>query len=74
MAGETYFEHVIIGRHLKVTAIDPATGVEVSVYGPSSAPPFELERLAMRKLEARLAADRRPAGPVPTSTGRGRLA
>lgn len=53
-AGEVFLERVALGRFLKVSAIDGASGVEVSVSGPVAAA-ASLEALAMRKLRARLA-------------------
>ncbi len=53
--GEVYFEFMPIGRQVRVTAIDAATGVEVVVIGPVSASQSDLESLAMRKLARRLA-------------------
>ena len=55
-AREVYFEFVVIGRHVKVCAIDAATGTEVSVMGPATASQADLQRLALRKLQARLKA------------------
>jgi hypothetical protein len=59
MAGEprreVYFEHIAIGNSVKVTAIDSVTAIEVSVVGPARAAKSDLERLALRKLKARLA-------------------
>lgn len=52
---EVYFEFVSVGSTVKVSAIDVATGVEVSVMGPASAAQADLERLALGKLKARLA-------------------
>lgn len=52
-----YFEHRVIGHAAKCTAIDAETGTEVSVSGPAGAP-AQLERLALRALERRLAAGR----------------
>lgn len=52
---EVYFEFIAIGTTVKVSAIDVATGVEVSVMGPASAAQADLERLALGKLKARLA-------------------
>jgi hypothetical protein len=52
---EVYFEFTAIGRSVKVAAIDAATGVEVSVVGPASATPAQLQQLALQKLKARLA-------------------
>ena len=52
---EVYFELTRIGASVKVAAIDAATGTEVSVMGPASAAPSDLQRLALAKLRARLA-------------------
>jgi hypothetical protein len=60
---EIYFEHIAIGASVKVTAIDSLTGVEVSVIGPVSAAQADLERLALQKLNARLAREGRQKGP-----------
>ena len=51
---EVYFEHIRIGRTVKVTAIDSVTAIEVSIVGPATASKSDLERLALRKLKARL--------------------
>jgi hypothetical protein len=50
-----YFEHIALGGSVKVTAIDSLTAVEVSIVGPVSAAKSDLERVALRKLKARLA-------------------
>jgi uncharacterized protein DUF6898 len=55
-ANEIYFEFVAIGRHVKVSAIDAATGTEVSVLGPATASRADLQRLALQKLQMRLKA------------------
>jgi hypothetical protein len=39
------------GRYVKVTAVDPVTGREVSLVGDANAPRAHLEQLAVRKLE-----------------------
>ena len=52
---EVYFEFIAIGAVVKVSAIDAATGTEVSVMGPASAAQADLEKLALAKLKARLA-------------------
>jgi hypothetical protein len=52
---EVYFEHMAIGRTVKVTAIDSKTAIEVSIIGPVTASKSDLERLALQKLKARLA-------------------
>ena len=56
--GEVFFEFTAIGRTVKVSALDAATGIEVSVVGPSSASQADLKRLALQKLKARIAAAR----------------
>jgi hypothetical protein len=52
---EVYFEFLTIGTAVKVVAIDSVTAIEVSVMGPVSASESDLKRLALRKLQARLA-------------------
>jgi hypothetical protein len=52
-----YFEFVSIGAQVRVAAIDAESGIEVVVFGPASTPRGDLERLALRKLERRLAKD-----------------
>jgi hypothetical protein len=47
-------EFIRYGRLLKVTACDPATGVEVSIQAPLHADQHGLAKLAVRKLEYRL--------------------
>ncbi|HUG60642.1 MAG TPA: serine hydroxymethyltransferase [Methylomirabilota bacterium] len=69
MPREIYFEHVIVGRHAKVTAIDSQTNVEVSVFGPASANPRDLETLALRKLQFRLSSQGDRAGGRPPPGG-----
>jgi hypothetical protein len=54
--GDVYFEFTAIGRVVKVSAIDAATGTEVSITGPASAARADLQRLVMQKLAARLKA------------------
>jgi hypothetical protein len=49
---DVYFEFTAIGRTVKVSAIDSATGLEVSVVGPASASQADLQRLALQKLRA----------------------
>jgi len=44
-----------VGNAVKVTALDPATLVEVSIIGPTNARDTELTRLVVRKLEYMLA-------------------
>lgn len=53
-SGEIYFEHFRIGVFAKVSAVDAASGEEVSIVGPASADPRMLEEAALRKLASRL--------------------
>jgi hypothetical protein len=53
--GEVYFELTKLGGSVKVVAIDAATGVEVTVVGPATAAPSQLQQLALAKLKARIA-------------------
>ncbi|WP_029056841.1 DUF6898 family protein [Stappia stellulata] len=52
--GEVYFEFFPVGRQVRVTAIDAATGIEVVVLGPRQASQADLQQLALRKLTRRL--------------------
>jgi hypothetical protein len=48
---EILIEIVTIGAYAKVTAIDAATGTEVSITGPADADRITLETAAIRKLQ-----------------------
>lgn len=48
---EVIFEFQQIGNSVKVTAFDPATLVEVSIVGPTTATETQLRATALRKLE-----------------------
>ncbi|MCW5690316.1 MAG: serine hydroxymethyltransferase [Pseudolabrys sp.] len=61
---EIYFEITIIGGSAKVAAVDAATLIEVAVIGPASASTADLKRLALGKLKARIARERRE-GRIP---------
>jgi hypothetical protein len=50
-AREVLIEILIVGASAKVSAIDSATGTEVSIAGPASAPRAALEAAAMKKLD-----------------------
>jgi hypothetical protein len=52
---EVYFEMTRVGAAVRVAAIDGATGIEVTVMGPATAAPSDLQKLALAKLKARLA-------------------
>jgi hypothetical protein len=56
-------EIVMLGAYAKVTAIDSATGVEISLTGPRNAPRASLEAAAIAKLEFVL--KKKNAGPQP---------
>ena len=51
-----------VGNAVKVTALDPATLVEVSIVGPTNAGDTELTRAVVRKLEYMLAKRRTNPG------------
>lgn len=60
MAEEPHLEEVIfefyqVGNSVKVSAVDPASLVEVSIVGPATAPRAQLERTALSKLKYVLA-------------------
>ncbi|HEX4302412.1 MAG TPA: hypothetical protein VHZ78_06445 [Rhizomicrobium sp.] len=48
--GKIYVEFVTQGSVVKVTAIDPASGIEASIMGPSGASRVALSDAAVRKL------------------------
>lgn len=51
-SGRKYLmEFIPIGNSVKVSAIDPASGVEVSIVGPAKASQAVLTQVAVRKLE-----------------------
>lgn len=52
---EVIFEFVRVGNAVKVSAIDTATGTEVSIVGDPAAGEPALKRLAERKLDYVLA-------------------
>ena len=66
---DVYFEFVVLGNSVRVSAICSVTGVEVQVIGPAGAARRDLELLALRKLERRLAETKAP--PLPGAGGRG---
>lgn len=54
-AREVLFEFRRVGAYVKVSAIDAATGTEVSIVGDASAGQTQLKMTALRKLEYVLA-------------------
>lgn len=59
---EVLIEIVTLGTSAKVTAIDAATGTEVSITGPTNASRADLEAAAVNKLEFVLR--KKAAGPA----------
>lgn len=59
---EVYFEITVVGGSAKVSAVDAATTLEVAVVGPAGASLADLKKLALAKLKARIARERRDGG------------
>ncbi len=51
---EILFETLRLGRAVKITAYDPATGTEVSLQADASTPMPHLQKLATQKLLKKL--------------------
>jgi len=66
--GEIYLEFRQVGQQVKVTAIDAATGIEVSTFGPVSVPQEDLKRVAVRKLKRRVEQETAASGTRPDPT------
>ena len=60
MGGEVLFEFQRVGSYMKVIAIDPVTGTEVSVAGPATGSTELLKRTAISKLQFVLKRGARP--------------
>lgn len=54
MTREALFEFHQVGAFMKVSALDPESGIEVSIVGPANASEHVLRVNALRKLEAAL--------------------
>ena len=52
---EYLIEFIAMGNSVKVSALDPVTGMEVSIVGPASAGRHILTTNAVRKLERQIA-------------------
>ena len=50
MPNEVIFEFIHRGAYVKVSAIDPATGIEASIVGDAQASEAQLQQLAAQKL------------------------
>ncbi len=61
---EVIFEHVSVGGHARVAAVDVETGLEAVIVGPAQAARADLEALALRKLERLLERDASSPAPV----------
>ena len=48
---QVLFEFVPRGRYVKVSAVDPITGTEISIVGDAKASADTLKRIATQKLE-----------------------
>ncbi len=75
MTGEIYLEIIPVDKALRVTAIDPVTGLEVVFAAPSYTARERINELARRKLQARIARERPEsnASPIDAQPGRGKL-
>lgn len=75
MSSEIYLEIVPVDKALRVTAIDPVTGLEVVFAAPSYTARERINELARRKLLARIARERPDSGPSKPEIvpGRGKL-
>ena len=56
--GEVLFEYVRVGGQLRVSAMDAATGTEVVIVAPLSAPRSQVQQVAIAKLRRKLEASR----------------
>ncbi|PCI50487.1 MAG: hypothetical protein COB49_03675 [Alphaproteobacteria bacterium] len=57
-AGEYLVEFIQVGSSVKVSAIDPVSGREVSIIGPATASRSQLTRVAVNKLKYVLAKEK----------------
>ncbi len=64
-------EYQVLGKSVKVSAIDPATLTEVSIVGPATAGEAALARTAVNKLKFVLA--KKQPSPEPPPPRRGKL-
>ncbi|HEC00557.1 MAG TPA: hypothetical protein ENI91_02570 [Sphingomonadales bacterium] len=56
--GEYLVEFIQVGSYMKVSAVDPVSGREVSIVGPASASRNQLTRVAVNKLKYVLAKEK----------------
>lgn len=65
-----YLEFLSLGGQVKVMAIDPNTGIEVSIIAPETASQEEMTSVAVEKLKRRLEKETQPAGVDPSENQR----
>lgn len=63
---EVLFEMTRVGDYMRVSAIDPNTGIEAVTFGPANASPHSLQQAGRRKLAYVLAQRERPGWPADT--------
>lgn len=71
-----YLEFLSLGGQVKVMAIDPDTGIEVSIIAPETASQEEMTSVAVEKLKRRLEKEARKQDgnrPQNNTSGRGIL-
>jgi 2-keto-3-deoxy-L-rhamnonate aldolase RhmA len=73
-AREVLLQFEQVGGFVKVTAIDPLTGVEAAIIGPAGAPEAALGDAARRRLDYVLGRRRKPARVKPRADKDGILA
>ncbi|MBI3419617.1 MAG: hypothetical protein HY053_05755 [Proteobacteria bacterium] len=56
---EVLFEFMPAGRVVKVTAVDPVTGIEATIQGPASAGEEVLKHSALQKLNYLLSKEKK---------------
>lgn len=56
--GEIYLEIVPVDKALRITAVDPQTGLEVVFAAPANASRSRIDRVASAKLKARIERER----------------
>jgi hypothetical protein len=66
---EVLFEMTRVGNYVRVNAIDPTTGTEVTMVGAAGAGEETLKRLAARKLAYAIAKRRKASEPGPDGRG-----
>lgn len=74
MPGEIYLEMFPVDKALRVTAIDPVTGLEVIFVAPKNTMRSKIEAIAQSKLQARIERERaKTKSQPPPRRERGKL-